>query len=249
MPAGGRWWRVRRMGEMQVMLTRRNLLTGMAVAPLVGAPGFRSAFASGTVSETSPDVAMAKLIAGNARHAKGEYSADNGNLLRDRMSGFADGQDPHSVIVACSDSRVVPELIFDAPPGDLFVMRVAGNVVSPFVIGSAEYAVLALKVRLVVIMGHSGCGAISAAVQEIEKGEVSSGSLQQLVDQFLPAVVRVRRDKPKNLVQAAVEENTRIGIDRMSASMPTLAPLVTSGVLKVVAAVYDLSSGKVNFIG
>lgn len=230
------------------MLTRRNLLTGLTLTSMGAALFDRPALASGTVTETSPDAAMAKLVEGNARHARGEYSADNNNLLRDRMAGFEAGQNPHSVIIACSDSRVVPELIFDAPPGDLFVMRVAGNVVSPYVVGSAEYAVLALKVRLVVVMGHSGCGAISAAVGEIEKGELAAGSLQQLVTEFLPAVARVRRNKPADLIQAAVEENARIGVDRVSSSLPTLAPLVTSNKLRVVAAVYDLATGKVNFV-
>ena len=231
------------------MLTRRNMISAMALAPLAGGLATRAASASGVVTETSPEAAMARLVEGNARHAKGEYSADNGGLLRDRMSGFKDGQNPYAIVIACSDSRVVPELIFDAPPGDLFVMRVAGNVVSPYVIGSAEYAVLALKVRLIVVMGHSGCGALSAAVGEIEKGDIAAGSLQQLVAEFLPSVVRARRGKPTDLVQAAVEENARIGVDRVSSSLPTLAPLVTKGQVSVVPAVYDLTSGKVNFLG
>jgi len=230
------------------MLTRRDMISAMALSPLAGGLAASQAMAAATVTETSAEVALQKLIAGNERHAKGEYSADNGSLLRERMSSFTAGQNPYAVIIACSDSRVVPELIFDAPPGDLFVMRVAGNVVSPYVIGSAEYAVLALKVRLVVVMGHSACGAISAAVAEIEKGDTAAGSLQQLVTEFLPPVVRARRNGAKDLVQAAVEENARIGVDRVSSSLPSLAPLVTAGKLTVMPAVYDLASGKVNFM-
>lgn len=230
------------------MLSRRHLLSALALSPLTGEFVARPAFAaSSAITETPPDVALQKLVEGNARHAKGEYSADNGTRLRDRMAGFKEGQNPYAVVIACSDSRVVPELIFDAPPGDLFVMRVAGNVVSPYVIGSTEYAVLALKVRLIVVMGHSGCGAISAAVGEIEKGTSASGHLQQLVAEFLPAVVRARRTKPADLVEAAVEENARIGVDRVSSSLPTLAPLVTGGKLQVMPAVYDLATGKVKF--
>lgn len=229
------------------MLSRRHFLSSLALSPLMGHLAIPSSqAANGTITETPADIALAKLMEGNARHMKGDYTADN--ALKNRMSQFTAGQDPHSVIIACSDSRVVPEIIFDAPPGDLFVMRLAGNVVSPSVIASAEYAVQVLKVRLVMVMGHSGCGAIDAAVREIEKGVTPTGALQNLVTELLPSVVRVRRNKPTDLLQASVEENARYGVDRVASAMPTIAPLVTAGQVKVVPAVYDLHSGAVKII-
>lgn len=229
------------------MLSRRHFLSSLALSPLMGCLAIpTSQAASGIITDTPADVALAKLMEGNVRHMKGDYTADN--ALKDRMSQFTAGQDPHSVIITCSDSRVVPEIIFDAPPGDLFVMRLAGNVVSPSVIASTEYAVQVLKVRLVVVMGHSGCGAIDAAVREIEKGVTPTGALHQLVTELLPSVVRVRRNKPADLLQASVEENARYGVDRVASAMPTIAPLVTAGQVKVVPAVYDLRSGSVKIV-
>lgn len=226
------------------MLTRRDFVSSVALSSLLsGLPAALARAADGAITETPPNVALDKLMQGNARHMKGEYSADS--ALKSRMSNFSVGQDPHSVIITCSDSRVVPEIIFDTPPGDLFVMRLAGNVVSPFVVAGTEYAVQALKVRLVVVMGHTGCGAISAAVKEIEKGVTSAGALHQLVTELLPSVVRVRRNQPVDLVAAAVEENARFGVDRVASAMPTIAPLVTAGKVKVVPAIYDLESGAV----
>lgn len=230
------------------MLSRRHFLSSLALSPLMGGLAIPAASqaASGIITETPADIALAKLMEGNVRHMKGDYTADN--ALKDRMSQFTAGQDPHSVIITCSDSRVVPEIIFDAPPGDLFVMRLAGNVVSPSVIASTEYAVQVLKVRLVMVMGHSGCGAIDAAVKEIEKGVTPTGALHQLVTELLPSVVRVRRNKPADLLQASVEENARYGVDRVASAMPTIAPLVTAGQVKVVPAVYDLRSGSVKIV-
>ncbi len=231
--------------------TRRRLMAGLAgasfaLSPLAGGLIARPARAAATGPGVAPEEAIAKLMAGNARHRTGSYTASA--VLKERMARFTEGQSPFCIIITCSDSRVVPDIIFDSAPGDIFVMRVAGNIVSPLTIGSAEYAATALNVRLVMVLGHSKCGAVGAAVTEVQKGEAPGGELGGLVREIVPAVVRARRRNPADLLQAAVEENAMLGVDRISASMPVMAPLVTSGQVKVVGAVYDLGSGAVKLV-
>lgn len=197
-----------------------------------------------------PDAVLAKLLEGNARFIKGQPSL----LSRRRPEDFkalAEGQAPHAIIVGCADSRVAPELIFDQGVGDLFVVRVAGNIVSgagPTVKGSIEYAVAELGVRLIVVLGHSQCGAVKAAIEHIDANDKLPGSIGALIDPIRVAVTTAKGrpgDKLENVIKANVEK----GVERLKGLDPIVSKVAKSGELKVVGAVYELSTGKVEVVG
>lgn len=193
-----------------------------------------------------PDVVLARMLEGNKRFMNGNPSL----LTRRRPEDFAalaEGQAPTAIVVACADSRVAPELIFDQGIGDLFVVRVAGNVVSgagPIVKGSIEFAVAELGARLIVVLGHSQCGAVKAATEHIEGNDALPGSIGPLVEIIRPAVARAKGrpgDRLDNVIRANVEKcvETLKGLD------PILSKFAKAGDLKVVGATYELRSGKV----
>jgi carbonic anhydrase len=195
------------------------------------------------------DAVLAKLLEGNKRFMNGQTSL----LTRKRPQDFAElaeGQAPSAVIVACADSRVAPELIFDQGVGDLFVVRVAGNVVTgagPIVKGSIEYAVAELGCRLIMVVGHSACGAVKAAIAHIDAKDELPGSIGGLVDVIKPAVITASGqsgDKLENTIKA----NVRKCVETLQALDPIVSKAVNSQGLKVVGAVYDLKSGSVDVI-
>ena len=143
-------------------------------------------------------------------------------------------------MLSCADSRLSPEIIFDQGLGDLFVVRNAGNVLDDHVIGSIEYAVEHLHASLIVVMGHSGCGAVTAAAG----GGEAPGHLPAIVESLAPAVALARK-KPGNAVENAVRINAKLGTAALAQSEPILRAAVTSGRVKVVAARYDLGTGQV----
>lgn len=192
-----------------------------------------------------PDSVLAQLLEGNKRFVEGKL-AHPGRKPAD-FSPLAEGQAPRAVIFSCADSRVSPELIFDQGVGDLFVVRVAGNVVGgagATVKGSIEYAIAELKVRLVMVLGHSKCGAVKAAIAHIDANDVLPGSIGDLVDLIKPAVVTAK-GKPGNKLDNVIKANVMRGVVRLKAQDPILAPAVKKGDVKVVGGVYDLRSGKV----
>ena len=150
----------------------------------------------------------------------------------------------------CADSRVSPELIFDQGVGDLFVVRVAGNVVSgagPFVKGSIEFAVAELGARLIMVLGHRPCGAVKAAIEHIDANDTLPGSIRDLVDLIRPAAVAVR-GKPGDKLENVIKANVKLGVERLKGLDPILAELVKKGELKVVGAVYELRTGVVKWL-
>ncbi len=152
--------------------------------------------------------------------------------------------------MGCADSRVAPELIFDQGVGDLFVVRVAGNVVGgagPIVKGSIEFAVAELGVRLIVVLGHGACGAVKAAVQHIDQNDVLPGSIRGLVELIRPAAAAVR-GKPGDKVDNAIKANVAKGVDQLKGLDPILSEFVKKGDLKVVGAVYELKTGTVQWL-
>ena len=186
-----------------------------------------------------------QLLEGNKRFMKGELA--HPRRKPEDFVPLAEGQAPLAVIVGCADSRVAPELIFDQGVGDLFVVRVAGNVVSgtgAALKGSIEYAVAELGVRLILVMGHRQCGAVKAAIKHLDAHDALPGSISGLVDIIKPAVAAVK-GKPGNLLDNAIKANVERGVDRLKHLQPILAESVKKGTLKVVGAVYDLHSGKV----
>ena len=156
-----------------------------------------------------------------------------------------------AVIVGCSDSRVPPELLFDQGVGDLFVIRVAGNVVKgagPPVKGSIEYGVAELGVSLIMVLGHSECGAVKAAIKHIDDRDSLPGALGLLVNSIKPAVVKARK-MPGDLLDSALRANVAIGVETLRDLQPIVAPAVKRGQVKVVGAMYDLRTGSVSVTG
>ena len=194
------------------------------------------------------DEVWQRLVAGNEHFASNQSQ----NLRRspEDFRRVAEGQNPIAIIVACADSRVSPELLFDMGVGDLFVIRVAGNVVNGAgvtVKGSIEYAIAELKVPLIVVLGHTNCGAVKAAVQHIDKKDSLPGAINGLVELIKPAAAKVK-GQAGDVYDNTTRENVRIGVERLKTLEPVIAPLVKEGRVKVVGGLYDLKTGKVELL-
>lgn len=195
------------------------------------------------------DQALRDLLAGNQRFAGGKRQTPRGSP--EDFRAVAQGQFPEAVIVSCSDSRVAPEILFDVGVGDIFVVRVAGNVIGGAgvtVKGSIEYAVLELNVPLIFVLGHSNCGAVKAAIQHIEDRDSLPGAINGLVELIKPAVTR-SKGKPGDPLENAIRLNVEAGVERLQGLEPILAPRVKDGKVKVVGGVYDLVTGMVTLLG
>jgi carbonic anhydrase len=180
-------------------------------------------------------------MAGNQRYVRDkEQHPDESFARRKELVG---GQNPFAVILGCADSRVSPELLFDQGLGDLFVIRVAGNIIDDAVLGSIEYAVLHLGTKLIVVLGHEKCGAVSAAVE----GGEAPGHLKALVAAIQPSVESTARD-PGDKVHNCVVANVRRVAGQLRESQPVLKEYVEKKGLKVVAADYALDTWKVNLL-
>jgi carbonic anhydrase len=185
-------------------------------------------------------------MAGNQRFVKGELK--HPRRQPEDFAPLAKGQAPLAVIVGCSDSRCLPEIAFDQGVGDLFVARVAGNIVDgagASVNGSIEYAVAVLGVRLVMVLGHSQCGAVKAAIKYSD--DDLPGAIGPLVKRIRPAV-EIARTRKGNLLENAIQANVEQGVKWLKQSDPILAGPVKKGTVKVVGAEYDLRSGKVRLL-
>ena len=193
----------------------------------------------------SPDDALKRIMEGNARYAAN--TAANKDFSAGRAARVT-GQHPVAAILSCADSRVAPELAFDQGPGDLFVVRVAGNFVNDDGLASIEYAVKFLGTPLIMVLGHSNCGAVGAAIKVLKEGAKLPGHLQEMVRDIKPAVEIAKRGKPDNLLQASIEENVRLGVRRLTTAKPIVSKLVQDKKVKVVGANYDLASGKVGLL-
>jgi carbonic anhydrase len=194
----------------------------------------------------SADEALQRLIDGNERFLRGESGV--AGLSRETMAEMARGQRPFATILGCSDSRVAPELIFDAGLGELFVIRVAGNVLSAEVAGSMQYAVSHLKTPLVVVLGHEGCGAIQAALETKHQSVRQRSRIQLLVDSILPVLDGLDPKLPAPVRLArAVESNVRWTV-RTILESPEGRARQAEGRVKIVGAIYDIETGCVRFL-
>jgi carbonic anhydrase len=198
--------------------------------------------------QPTPDEALQRLKDGNAA-----FIADhpiNVDTSRQRRLELAQGQQPFATLVGCSDSRVGPEQLFGAGLGELFIVRSAGNNVDTAGMGSIEYSVMALKVPLIVVLGHEKCGAVAAATQVVTDDARFPGSIGRMIEPIVPAVLAAQRDdKEGDLVEQAVEENVRRMVERLrTASEPMLIEPQEQGALKVVGAVYGLATGEVRWL-
>lgn len=191
----------------------------------------------------TPDEALAVLREGNDRFLAGEANPDVANTQR-RLE-LARGQQPFAVLVGCSDSRVSPDILFGRHLGELFIVRNAGNCIGKTALGSIEYAVLSFGVPLIVVLGHEKCGAVAAAVSAVETNATFPGNIASIVEPIIPAVLAAR-EKPGDLLENAVHENTRRIVLGLRAN-PLLRGPVEAGALKIVGAHYALASGAVAF--
>jgi carbonic anhydrase len=197
------------------------------------------------------DKALQKLIEGNKRYIEG--TADGAELtITTRRQGIADGQNPFAVILGCSDSRVPAELVFNRGLGDLFVIRVAGNIVAPSQIGSVEFACQQFGTQLVVVLGHSHCGAINATVEAL-MGDPNkmSPNVASIVDRVTPAVHPiVKRNQfkdRKDLIHQAMRANVEQSVNDLQMRSRILRRLVDSGQIKIVGAEYSIETGVIDF--
>ncbi len=182
------------------------------------------------------------LISGNKRYEKGSPTHPNRSASRRRE--LAQGQNPRAAVLACADSRVAPEIIFDQGLGDLFVVRVAGNVANDHILGSLEYAVAHLGTQLIVVLGHKRCGAVAAACA----GGEAPGHIATLVDALAPAVDNISASQNASddgRVDLVAKENVRLTVERLQSCGPILAERVRQGKLEVAGAFYDLDTGTV----
>jgi carbonic anhydrase len=192
-----------------------------------------------------PDAVLKMLLEGNKRFVEGRLA--NPRRMPKHFAAVAEGQKPVAVIVGCADSRVPPEVIFDQGVGDLFVVRVAGNIVSgagAIVKGSIEFAVAELGVRLIVVLGHSQCGAVKAAIKHIEAKDDLPGAIGELIKPIRPAVLAVK-GRPGDKLNNVIKANVLVGVKRLEGLNPILSKVAKAGELKVVGASYELSTGKV----
>lgn len=187
------------------------------------------------------DEALAKLLAGNKRFVDEKLSHPHQDMGQRVLLGG--GQAPFAAILACADSRVSPEVLFDQGLGDLFVVRVAGNIINDQLLGSLEYAAVHLHTPLILVMGHTSCGAIGAVAQ----GSALAGHMVSLIPAIQPAVDKVR-NMEGDLTDNAAREIAKMTAEQLRTSDPVLAPLVAAGELRVVASFYELESGRIELL-
>ena len=185
--------------------------------------------------------ALDALIEGNRRFAAGASAHPHHDP--GRRSEVAKGQHPRAAIVACSDSRVGPEIVFDQGLGDIFVVRTAGNLIDAIGLGSLEYAAAHLGVPLIAVMGHSHCGAFQAAAET----SVAPGRLSVIAAALAPAIEKAK-GSPGNLADAAARENVKSTVAMLKACESVIKALVEEGRLRIVGAFYDIERGTVEFM-
>ncbi|HEV2695871.1 MAG TPA: carbonic anhydrase [Verrucomicrobiae bacterium] len=207
--------------------------TNAAPVPVVAIPA--------AVIPLTGEQALQKLLEGNARFVAGQTVHPDQTV--ERRQALAGGQNPFAIVLTCSDSRVAPELVFDQGLGDLFVIRNAGNVLDDHVIGSIEYAVDHLHVPLIIVVGHEKCGAVSAAVA----GGQVPGHIHSLTDD-LALVIEQTKDLPGDKVDNAVRANAQRTAEILKHVEPIIKAAVSSTNLTIVAARYELGTGKVEIL-
>lgn len=202
------------------------------------------------MSTESARQALERLREGNARFVSDRREADAGTTQVRRIE-LTDGQDPFAIVLGCSDSRVPAEIVFDQGLGDLFVIRVAGNIVAPSQVGSVEFAAEQFHTPLVVVLGHSGCGAVIATLDQLRRpSEGQSPNLRSIVDRIRPSVevlLATEQLDADAIVRHAVRANIRTSANHLRHGSPILEQLVREGRLLVVGAEYSLETGVVDF--
>jgi len=224
-----------------------SLLLGASGCSTTAAPPRRDLAAiKAEQAALTPALALEQLKQGNERFATGKPQVRD--TLHDQRTTAA-GQYPHAVILSCIDSRAPAEIVFDAGIGDLFNARIAGNIADTDLVGSMEFACAVSGSRLVVVMGHTSCGAVKGAIDKVELGNLTG-----LLDKIQPAVAAVqnvpgeRNSKNTAFVEAVAEVNVRLTVQRIRELSPVLRDLESAGKIQIVGCLYDLKTGRVNFL-
>jgi carbonic anhydrase len=225
-------------------MKKTHLATCVALVSLIGMNQFvRGADpAHSDQPSVAPAEAISKLKEGNGRYASG--SLQHPGQTTERRTEVAKGQHPFAIIVSCSDSRVPPEIVFDQGLGDLFVLRVAGNVINDESRGSIEYAVEHFGVRLILVLGHQRCGAVEAAKETIAAKGKAPAHIQSLVTAISPAV----ESTVKGDLDATIKANVEYVVNSLRTSEPILKPKLDSGDIQVIGGCYSLDTGAVTFL-
>ncbi|HET7032751.1 MAG TPA: carbonic anhydrase [Casimicrobiaceae bacterium] len=234
-----------------LVTTRRDVLRVGAAAAIVALGGVAWAAdppkpgAAPPPNAIPPADALKRLLDGNARYAT------NAPREKDFSAGRAaraQAQYPFAAILSCADSRVAPELAFDEGPGELFVVRVAGNFVNPDLLASLEYGVQFLGVPFIFVLGHSKCGAIDATIKVLKAKAVLPGHLPDLVTALKPAVIIAERTKSGDLLDNAIAENVRRQVANLKAAKPVIAKFYAEKKIDIAGGVYDLETGKITVV-
>ncbi|MBV8435291.1 MAG: carbonic anhydrase [Candidatus Eremiobacteraeota bacterium] len=226
----------------------RSAGIGLAAAAFMDAEAERPARAAGgqvpPTAAASPSEALALLKAGNERFVEDRSTC---GPLTPRRLELTQGQAPFAIVLGCSDSRVPIETVFDQVPGHLFVVRVAGNFLNDDDFGSIEYGIAVLKAKFVLVLGHGGCGAVTAAVNFVKTGARQPGHIQNIVDALTPAA-KATKAKAGDWIANATEENVRINLAELTAQSTIVKEAVAAGSVGIGGGVYDLQSGRVHFL-
>ena len=228
-------------------LSRRAFVAGAGSLLAAGTvrPAVAEAEKEPAPNSISPSEAFERLMAGNARYVSGEVEQRD---CYARRIAQVEAQQPVAAILSCADSRVPPEIIFDQGAGDLFVSRDAGNVVSNYALASFEFAVRNLGVPLIFVLGHTGCGAVAAALTASTGRRELPGHLPELVKAIEPAIIIAHGKHPGDFLAASIEENVRVGMKRLKTKSEIIGNAINAGRLGIKGGVYDFKTGAVTFI-
>ncbi len=194
----------------------------------------------------SPEAALERLVEGNQRFRRGDGGAVAGRGFDPAQAAAI--QRPFAIVLGCSDSRMPVEIVFDQGFGDLFVVRVAGNIVAPSIVGSIEFAASQFGTRLVVVMGHTGCGAVAATLEALATGlGPASKNQRAITDRIAPHIEPIARGAGPGVAREAMRANVRASVDHLRHGSQILEELVLKGRVRVVGAEYELETGQVRF--
>jgi carbonic anhydrase len=224
-------------------LNRRTLLKGALTTAALAAAMPRAMRAM--PNAISPSTALQRLMDGNGRYMRNQMD------LKDFTAGRAaraEAQYPIAGILGCADSRVSAEFVFDQDPGELFVCRVAGNYMNVDILASLEYGVAVLGTPLIMVLGHTSCGAVKAVLQYEKDRKPLPGHLQMLLDAVSPGVTEAIRQGPTDLLDHAIEANVRYNAQRLRQAHPVIAKAVEEKRVDIVSAVYELATGQVRLL-
>jgi len=230
------------------MMKRSKVMSRIAISAATLAATVGLAFASSAGAGISADEALQKLMDGNQRYVESKMGACSSSDATAREK-LATSQHPYAIILSCSDSRVPPELIFDKALGEIFVVRVAGNVADPIVLGSIEYAAEHLGSPLIMVLGHERCGAVTAAVDAKGKPEGNIGAIVKEIQPSAKKAKEIKKGKShEEVVDCAVTVNVKSVAASLTKRSKVLAEQLKEGKIKIVAARYDLDDGKVTLL-